>query len=212
MSKPIFIIGAGGHAKVLLECLFALNCYSIVGMIETNKSLIGRKIFDIEIFSQDYFLKNYLPSDIMLVNGLGSVEEPKARKKVFLFFKKRGYTFLTLIHPAAYVAKTVALGEGCQILAGSILQVETTLGDNVVINTGACVDHDCLIGHHSHVAPGVTLCGGVSVGESCHIGSGVTVIQEIKIGNNCLVAAGAVVTKHIMAGIRVAGIPASRMK
>ena len=147
----------------------------------------------------------------MVVKGFGFVNEPQVRKKVFLFFKQLGYSFVNLVHPTSYVAKNVTLGEGCQILAGGIVQTGSVLGDNVVVNTRASIDHDCMIGNHSHIAPGVTLSGGVSIGEACHIGAGATIVQGIQIQENCLVAAGAVVISNLIKNNRVAGVPAKAM-
>lgn len=211
MNKPVFVISAGGHAKVLLECLFALGDYPVSAMIETDKSKIGQKMLGIEIISQDFFLKNHLPSEVILVNGLGSVKNPIAREKLFLFFKQLNYNFLTLIHPTAYIAQNVILGEGCQILARAVLQIGSQLGDNVIINTNATVDHDCVIAYHSHIAPGATLCGDVSIGKTCHIGAKATILQGIQVGNNCLVAAGAAVVSNVFENSCVAGVPAKLM-
>lgn len=211
MTKSLFIIGSGGHAKVILELLRDMNDCCVMGMIEKDENDIDVVKYDINIISQTVFLKRYLPSEVILVNGVGSTDVSIARKKIFLFFKKKGYRFQTIIHPTAYVSRNVMIGEGSQILAGSILQTGSVLGDNTIINTGAVVDHDCQIGHHSHIAPGVTLSGGVFVGECCHIGVAATVVQSIQIQENSLVAAGAVVISNVAANSRVAGVPARLM-
>lgn len=211
VNKKIFIIGSGGHAKVILDCLSAIGKF-YAGFIEIDEKKIGGALLDEEIFSQDFFLKNYAPSEVLLVNGVGSVNVPTARRTIFLSFKNLGYTFLTLIHHTAYIAKNVVLGEGCQILANSILQIGCRLGDNVIVNTGAIVDHDCIIGHHSHIAPGAALSGGVTIEDTCHIGTSATLIQGLCVGTNSLVAAGAVVIADVAKNARVAGVPARRMR
>ena len=208
MNKSVFVISAGGHTKVLLECLCALGNYVVSGMIETDQNKIGQEILGVKIISQDFFLENYPPSKAILVNGLGSVRNPTARKNIFLYFKKLGYNFLTLIHPTAYIAKEVILGEGCQILTRAVLQLGCQISDNVIINTGATIDHDCVIAYHSHIAPGVTVCGDVSIGKVCHIGAKATILQGIQIEDNCLVAAGAVVISNVLENSCVAGVPA----
>jgi sugar O-acyltransferase (sialic acid O-acetyltransferase NeuD family) len=212
MNKPIFILSAGGHAKVLLECLIALGLDSIHAFIEIENEKIGHKIAGIETISEGFFLEKYKSTEVLLVNGLGSVDLPRVRKKVFQNFKKRGYKFLTLVHPGAYVATDVVLGEGCQILVGSILQTGTIIQENVIVNTGAIIDHDCRIGAHSHIAPGVTLSGGIIIGYLCHIGTAATIVQNVQISPKCVVAAGSVVISNLNMNSRVAGVPAKLMK
>jgi UDP-perosamine 4-acetyltransferase len=103
------------------------------------------------------------------------------------------------------------LGEGVQIMAGTVVQPGSKIGDNTILNTRSSVDHDCEIGAHVHIAPGVTLSGGVRVHDDAHIGAGAVLIQGVEVGASSLVAAGSVVIHAVPANTRVAGMPARKL-
>jgi len=209
----VFIIGAGGHAKVLLDCLSLDKNIQIRGILDINKSLHGKSILNIPILGDENdLLKKYAPSDIKLINGVGSVGLPNIRERLFNQFKKAGYSFLSVIHPTAYIGQEVVLGEGVQIMAGCNIQPGSYLGNNVIVNTHAAIDHDCYIDDHTHIAPGVVCCGNISIGKRTHVGCGAVIVQGMKIGEDCLIAAGAVVTRAVNSHNKVAGLPAKIME
>lgn len=207
MSLPLIILGAGGHAKVLIDALLASSAV-IAGIVDPDLSLSGATISGVPVLGGDEVVNEFPPTLIRLVNGLGSVGLPIKRQQLYEKFKGLGYSFASVVHPSAVIASDVILGEGAQVMAGAVIQPGSRIGINSIINTRTSVDHDCTIGGHIHIAPGVTLSGMVTVGKLTHIGTGATVIQGITIGCGCLIAAGAVVTKDIVDGARVQGIPA----
>jgi UDP-perosamine 4-acetyltransferase len=202
----IVIVGAGGHGKVLADALLARG-EAVAGFVDADSRLHGGTMFGLPVLGDD----GSVEPGWLLVNGIGSVGRPETRMRVERSFGQRGFCFLTVIHPSASVARGVSLGEGCQIMAGAVIQADAVLGRGVIVNTRASVDHDCHLGDFVHVAPGATLSGGVQVGEASHIGSGAVVIEGVRVGRDCLVAAGAVVTQDIPDGQRVAGVPARVM-
>jgi len=211
MAHPIIVLGSGGHAKVVLDVLL-LQRKHVLGLTTLDSNMFDTIYCGFPVLGNDDALERYSPSEIRLVNALGSVESMKERKMLFEKFRVRGFHFEQVIHPMAVVAQDTFLGEGAQIMAGVVIQPGSHIGDNALINTRASVDHDCGIGRHANIAPGCTLLGGVIVGDETHVGAGATIVQGIKIGTRCLVAAGAVVICDIDDGHRVAGVPARRMR
>lgn len=207
MSRPLLVLGAGGHARVLIDALLASGRL-IAGIVDCDPQLAGTLLLGVPVLGGDEVVDQFLPCEILLVNGIGSVGLPEARTRIFERFTDRGYRFGTVIHPSAVVAADAEIDEGAQLMAGSVVQSGCRIGSNVIVNTRAAVDHDGTIGDHTHLAPGVTLSGGVRVGSGVHIGTGAILIQGITIGDGCLVAAGAVVVNSLAAGSRVRGVPA----
>src|SRR3990167_2968395 len=141
MNKSVFIIGAGGHAKVLIDALHASNI-PIKGVLEKNAELFGKKILN-ELIASEEILSEYSPEEVLLVNAVGSTNCLQLRRDIFNHYKKSGYAFLSVIHPKAYVAEDVQYAEGCQIMAGCVIQPGCRMGMNVILNTQASIDHDC---------------------------------------------------------------------
>lgn len=205
--KPVILLGAGGHAKVLLEIL-RIQSIKIIGVTDPIASSFTSEV---DVLGSDEVICEYDPDNVFLVNGVGSVGDNSLRKKLFQKFKAKGYRYLTLIHPSAIVATDVFLSEGVQVMAGAIIQPGCSIKENTIVNTRASVDHDCLIGAHGHIAPGVTLSGNVTVGDDVHIGTGASVINNVRIGANSIVGAGAVVIRNVREGAKVMGVPATEV-
>lgn len=130
-SKPVIIIGNGGHARVLVDILF-MQKREIIGYTAPNKE---NNPYNITYLGGDEEILKYDPQEIELVNALGSVSDTKLRANIFNIFKSKDYTFSTIIHPSAIISDTVILGEGVQIMAGAIIQPFVKIDDNTIVNT-----------------------------------------------------------------------------
>lgn len=207
MTLPVVMVGAGGHAKVLLDILGEMSC-EVIGYINPFRQSDWSD--EIAYLGDDEAVRHFRPDRVLLSNGVGSVDSMARRAEIFLRFKGMGYNFITTIHPSAVIASDVELGEGCQVMAGAVLQPDVRCSNNIIINTRAGVDHDCSIGAHSHISVGATLSGAVRVGAMTHIGAGSTITQGVSIGDHCLIAAGAVVVGDVAEDETYAGVPARR--
>lgn len=205
--KPVIILGAGGHSRVLIDILKSCKV-TIEGITDPDTSLYGKRVMGVPVIGGDHLVLDYHPETILLVNGIGLVEQTSKRRQVFEAFKGRNYCFLNVVHPRAVLASDVEIAEGVQIMAGAVIQTAASVGANTIINTMSSIDHECVIGSHVHIAPGATISGGVTTGDGVFIGAGATVIQGVHIGANSIVAAGAVVTCDIPEGVTVMGVPA----
>ncbi len=208
MSRPVIIIGAGGHAAVVADALTACGI-EIVGFTDIDPARRGGRHVGLPVLGDDkHVLSTYRQDDIMLANGIGGIAATEPRRSVQIGLQQAGWRFMTVQHPSAIVSPTAQIGSGVQLLAGSIVQVGARIGEGSIINTGAIIEHDCEIGSFVHTAPRALLCGDVKVGSDSHVGAGAVVKQGLRLGPCTLVGAGAVVVKDFGGHGVLVGTPA----
>lgn len=208
---PTVGVGAGGHAKVVIDILRQDGRYEVVALVDPVR--VGQSLAGIPIIGGDEQLPQiYAQGVTAAFIGVGSVGDNTLRRRLYEQALAMGFSLVNAIHPRAIVAPSVACGSGVAIMAGAILNPDTVLGPNVIVNTGAIVDHDCHIGAHSHISPGAVLAGGVRTGIGAHIGVGATVRQGIVVGDGAVVGAGAVVVRDVPPRVVVIGVPARRLR
>ena len=76
-DKPLLILGAGGHAKVLMDAL-AQHGYRVLGITDPDADLWGKTLIGIPILGNDDKILEYSPQEVLLVNALGSVSNTRA--------------------------------------------------------------------------------------------------------------------------------------
>ncbi len=217
MSKSMIILGAGGHAKVVLSVVQELGI-NVLCLTDSDPSKYGDKVLGVEVEGGDEILSNINPDNVDLAIGIGAcsggkdlITPLKRRFSIFLDLAKKGFAFPALIHPNAWVANDCSIGQGAQIFAGAIIQPGCSIGDLAIINTKVSIDHDSNIGKAVHLAPGVTCGGSTKVGGNSYIGIGATILNNIRVGQGAVVAAGSLVNSYISDGTKVSGTPARVM-
>lgn len=196
MSEGHLVIGAGGHASVLIEILLEQKT-KILGYVSPNPAKNIQLFSNCHWYKSDSDILQFDKSKVKLVNGIGSLPKSTMRAEIYHKFKNLDYTFATVVSRNAHVSKYARLGEGVQVMCGVIIQTGANIGYNSIVNTGAIVDHDCSIGSDNHIAPGVSISGEVTSRSNVHFGTGSCVIQSVCLGENVVIAAGTSVYKNI---------------
>ena len=196
MNKPVLLLGAGGHAAVVMDMLRQLNC-TVIGVVAKDEPIAQGVFEGIAWYSSDDDVLSFDKNEVLLVNAIGSLPGQEVRFKVQQKFHQLGYRYMTVVSPKAIVSDYALLAEGVQVMPGCIVNVNASIGEGTIINSGAIIEHDCVIGSYNHIAPGAVLSGAVVTGDYVHIATGAKVIQGIQIGERALVGAGATVTKDL---------------
>jgi UDP-perosamine 4-acetyltransferase len=203
MPEPIVGLGAGTHAKSVLEAIRSAGRFEVLALVDDDPALAGSELLGVPITDA---LTGHDVAHAFL--GVGGIGDTGPRRRAAERLLAAGFELPPILHATAAVSPWATLGRGAQVLATAVVNAEATLGGGVLINTAAVVEHDCVIGDFAHVAPGATLGGGAAVGAGAHVGMGAVVIEGVTVGEGAFVAAGAVVVADVPAGARVAGLPA----
>ena len=201
MSINLSIIGAGGHAKVVVDSLgcsvkdFQINVFEEKS--KTQGLLLER--YPIKL------LRDWSDVDGYFHIAIGSNDARARISKNAIKYDKKPFTIL---HNLATVSENALLHDGVFVAANSIVAPGAVVKVGCIINHAAIIDHDCTIGEYSHIAPNATLGGGVSVGQQCLIGSGAVILPGISIGDFAVIGAGSIVTKDVLKNGKFVGNPA----
>ena len=110
----------------------------------------------------------------------------------------------------AYIGANTVLGEGCRILAGTVVEHDCTLGDETVIHPNAVVYHSCTLGKrveiHSGAVIGADGFGLAFAGDSWfkipQTGA-VTLGDDVEIGSNTNIDRGAMSDTTVGRGTKI---------
>ena len=206
-------IGAGGHAKVVIDILNIMTGYELIGLLDSDQTLWGTRVMGVEVLGDDSLLDQLHREGVGLAFiGVGSTSDTRLRARLYRDVTAKGLQIVGALHPNAVIASSAVIGDGVTVMAGAVINPGAKLGVNVIVNTSSVVEHDCVIGDHSHIATGARLAGTVMVGRGSHIGAGAVVRQDINIGEETVVAAGAVVISDVADRTVVAGVPAQILR
>ena len=104
--RPLVLLGAGGHAKVLVSLIQALG-RPVAGVCDPSLAREGAMVWrGMPVLGGDEALDRFDPSEVELVNGLGQLVGGVARERLFASMAARGFHFPALVHPAAWVDPT----------------------------------------------------------------------------------------------------------
>ncbi len=187
-----YIIGSGGHGRVIADILVAAGGDEPV--------FIG----------QADLVTRYQKGDVVLI-GIGD-NFSRGRVAKALLDQNPEMVFGTAIHPAAVISRSAVVAPGTVAMAGAIVNTGVKIGAHVILNTTCSVDHDCLLGEFASVAPGAALGGNVNVGAYTAISIGAAVAHGCAIGEHTVVGAGAVVVKSLPGYAVCYGVPAKKIR
>jgi len=197
-SRVTYLIGAGGHAKVIADILIQSGRPPAAFLDDAPKrnQLLGITVIKgLELAEPD--------SAVIVAVGDNATRERIAQ---------RYSTFDVAIHPSAIVSRDAEIGPGSVVMAGAVINAGARVGAHCIVNTGAIVDHDCLISDFAHIAPGATLGGNVRVGVGSMVGLGANVIHGCSIGDHTVVGAGSTVVGDLPPSVVVIGSPARAVR
>lgn len=206
----IVIIGAGGHGRVVLDILHAAGEHHVVGFLDANATLHGRRVDGVAVLGDHHLLNELKTKGVS--GAVVAIGDNGVRRAYSTIVETAGLELASAVHPSAQIARTARLGRNAVVAAGAVVCAHVQIGDSVILNTGCIIDHESMIGTAVHICPGVRLAGHVTVESGAFVGIGATVIQGVRIGFDAVVGAGAVVIRDVHPMSTVVGVPARESK
>ena len=160
-TKQIVGVGAGRHSRVVIDILKLAGDFEVVGLVDTDRELWGTHVDGVRVLGDDDLLTDMRYRGVNhAFNGIGSVGNSEARKRIFEFATEMSFEFPRAIHPSAVIASSSSssssnIGAGATVMANATVNPGATIGSNVIVNTGAIVEHDCMVGDQAHIAVGL---------------------------------------------------------
>ncbi len=207
MKNNIFVYGASGHAKVVIDIIERQGLYDIAFLVDDNPCLKDTDFYGYHVIGGKQEL---LAERNRVTGGIVAIGSSRVRSSMAARLTEHGFNLLTAVHPSAQLGRGVTIGNGTVIMAGVVINSDSRIGRNVIINTRAGIDHDCTIGDDVHIAPGSVLCGSVTIGDGTFVCAGSTIIPNLSIGSHVTIGAGSTVIRDVPNGVTIMGNPAKR--
>lgn len=207
--KKIYIVGAGGFGRELLQWIKDINTakptWEIGGFLDDNLHALDDYEHDTEIVGT---IKDWQPKeDEVFALAFGS---PELKRKIVGIMKAKGATFVSVIHPTALLSPFAHYGEGLIMFPYSKLSCNSTVGDFVTI-LASPIGHDTVIGDYTVISGGCNIVRNVTIGKDVFLAAGVSIAQDLTVGDGSYIGLGSVVLKEVAPGAKMFGNPARPM-
>jgi sugar O-acyltransferase (sialic acid O-acetyltransferase NeuD family) len=214
VSKQLIVIGAGGGAPETIEIVHAINAtehrWDLVGLLDDRPDLEGTEVLGLPVIgSIDTAIRC---DDTDFVISTGSQHDYFSRKRIVRRLGLPPDRYPTLVHPAASLPRSAALGAGCVVSAGVVVTASVTIGSHVYMLPGVILTHDDVVEDYVTLGVGVRCAGRVALREGAYIGLGAVIREGLEVGRWSLVGAGSMVEKDVADGVVVVGSPARPLR
>lgn len=208
--KDLVIIGAGDFGREVAAVVGRINhvfpTWNLLGFLDDNKEA-NSQIDEYVVLGNLDWLDAH--KEVYTICSIGT---GRTRKKIIEKTAKKTSNFATLIDPDAVVIKDSSVGEGSVVCAGSVLAINSKIGNHVIVNLSCTIGHDDIVDDFCTINPGVNISGKVHLSECVDVGTGTKIIQGKRICEDVVLGAGSVVVKDIDKPGTYVGVPVRRLE
>ena len=210
-NKKLILYGDSSFAQMIAHYFQSDSDYEVVAFCvdsayKTKDTLDGLPVCTLESIEEHFSPKEHF---IFAAIGYKSV---RTHKVLFEKIAALSFPIASYISSQAMVDSTCKIGENCLILAGVILEPNTTIEANCYINSGAIVCHHSRVKAHSILAAGSLIGGYTTIGESSLMGFKATVAELLEVADETLLGAGSLLLDNTKAHTMYVGTPAKAMR
>ena len=208
MALRLYIVGAGGFGREVHEySLDAKRAWGgaaleVAGFVDDNRDALDGHDVSASVVSRIDEVDPEVDDRFIVAVG-----DPRLRQTLVERLTVRGARFVSVIHPEAYVAREVTIGEGVVVGPLSYVGPGASLADHVAVNPQVAVAHDVHVHSFAVFSPMCAANGGVIIEEGAFLGTHATVLPLRRIGAWAYVGAGALVNRDVAPHEKVVGVP-----
>jgi sugar O-acyltransferase (sialic acid O-acetyltransferase NeuD family) len=211
MTRKLVLLGAGGHAASVLDCVDRV-AYPEIIIVDLAENL-GKSVLDLNVSHVDEQLPALFADGFThAFVAVGSILNTETRRSLTAHLLKIGFTLPNIVAPSAVVSPFSLLSEGIFIGKNVVVNARASIAQGVILNTGAIIEHDCVVGPFCHVSVGSVLCGEVTLGSDVHIGANSVVKQGCTIGSHSILGMGSVLTHDLPSHVVAYGNPCKEVR
>ncbi len=162
----LIILGAGGFGHTIKDICEQSGIYTDIILLDDDlsaKDTSGK----LETFT------DYIDDNTEFYPAIGDNQK---RYYWILKLDEAGAKITTIKHASAYISPTATIGKGSAILPNSTVGTNVAMGYGCIVNLGSIIDHDTFLGNAVHVAPGAVVKGENLISAFTKVDSG-TVIE-----------------------------------
>jgi sugar O-acyltransferase (sialic acid O-acetyltransferase NeuD family) len=194
--EKIVLFGTAEGSKLFYYSLSNDPAYEVVAFTVDKQYITGDLFCGLPVVAFEDVATLYPPSEFKMFIAILANDMNRLRQKKYTDAKDMGYTLISYIHPQAFVAPEVTIGDNCFISEGVILRPELVIGNDVIIMAGVFIGHSTIIHDHSYLASRAVVMGAVTIESYCSIGPNATIMEDIIIAKECLIGGGCVILKN----------------
>ena len=206
--KPVVILGAGGHGKVVSDTIRASGA-TVAGYLDASLPK-DTLVNGAPVLGDDNYLADlsFVTAHSFAIGVANQIRKRALAEQVL----HNGFELITAVHPAAIVSASATIRPGTIVVAGAIVNADALVGGFSILNTACSVDHDCVLADGCQISPGAHLAGNVRCGSDVFIGIGAAIAPGITIGDRAVIGAGATVLHDVAPNQTVVGTPARPLR
>src|SRR5258708_23787077 len=207
-EERVLVIGAGGHARSVLDVIRSEGRYQVAGLVDSfqprGTQALGSQVLGEELDRPGLCREQGTTLGLVAIGDTWQRRAAMQRGRALV----PGFAFVSSVPPAATVAGDVTIESGTVVMAGAAVVSRSRIGNGCIVNTLASLDHDGVMEDYSSLAPGAVTGGHVRLGTAAALGLGARVVHNRRIGAHAVVGAGALVMEDIPAEVVAFGAPA----
>lgn len=193
-NKKLVIFGNTLFAQTVCDYFTDYSDYEVVAFTVNRQYIQDSMYYNHVLVPFEDVQATYPPSEYDLFVAVGSSKLNAVRAEIIKRAKEKGYYLPTFIHPLAYIAPHVTIGENCLIMEYARILNRSKIGDGVIAWSTCVISHDNVVESFCYLV-GQT-CGFCHIGGFSFLGMGALIADHVKVAINNFIAIGTIIQSN----------------